>query len=284
MTSIYRFEKLEYFEQIVNNKELTFVSPFCWPDKNEGFLFRACFHNVDMNGIGDRLLNDRECFHGMGMQDVKICADRMFNNRFGPSQKDLGNFVIAVLGGMRSVFLAQCWSSCKGNLTLWLNKDLRIELSREDIITIPEVEILDVEYVDSLSIEDSLRRLNLQPTSGGGSTMDLKSVLRVKLKRYSSEQEVRLLTQEGENTNRDSKGGLLFTEVFRRLRDQGKMSSEEFATNISQVWIMNKKIPFTLYFIKSVMLSNSASREVEMKVQGLCQTNSLNYLGRWLPN
>lgn len=32
MTSLFRFEKLAYFEQAVANRELTFVSPFHWPE------------------------------------------------------------------------------------------------------------------------------------------------------------------------------------------------------------------------------------------------------------
>jgi hypothetical protein len=41
MGSIYRFEMIKWFSQLVDEKALTFVLPELWLDKNEGFLFRG---------------------------------------------------------------------------------------------------------------------------------------------------------------------------------------------------------------------------------------------------
>ena len=53
MTSIYRFDRLEHFEQAVRDKDLTFVSPYEWPDQREGKLFRATFSRSEMADVKD---------------------------------------------------------------------------------------------------------------------------------------------------------------------------------------------------------------------------------------
>ena len=266
MTNIYRFETLNYFEEAMHDKALTFVSPYKWDDWREGLLFRATF-SYD------------------GTKEVKDAASEMFKH------SDLGeDFVTTLellLRHLRMTRLAQCWSKCQGNSTLWIKKDVRIETSRADISRLNGVTIRDVVYLDSVGIEDGLKRLNPERAAEGGTHLDMDSVLSVKHKDYSDEYEVRLLTVEGENTNRDYPDNILFAQVFVQLRRQGKMSKEDFESNISHLRIIDKKkVPFghTEDFIKSVMLHNSASTEVEKKVQRLCEERSLKYLGRFQPN
>jgi hypothetical protein len=242
------------------------VLPYLWSDKHEGFLFR-------------------EVYSYGGMDKVRIIADTMFENTL-PKEQGFGSFIVAVLAGLRTTTLAQCWSKCEGNSTLWQNRDVRIEVCREDISRLDHVEIYDVEYVDSLTIEDGLRRLNPAPIAGGGIHIDFNSVLLTKRRIYSDEYEVRILTSEGENVNRDGRGGFLFGEVFKQLYAQGKISKEELESRILKIGIIYfKKVSFAHIdnFIKSVMLKSSASKEDATKVERLCEKYSLKYLGRWQP-
>jgi len=265
MTSIYRFETLNYFEQVVRDKELTFVSPYEWPDINEGLLFK----NVFMRG---------------DMEKVRAAADQMFENTF--AYKDIDGVAITdLLIVLRTTRLAQCWSKCEGNCTLWCNKDVRIEVHREDLSRLSGVKVRDVEYVESVTIEDGLKRLRVEPIAGGN-RIDVDSVLLLKHCSFSEEHEVRLLVTEGENVNRDRSERIPFTQVFAQLYRQGKMSKEDYEGKISRLRIINeKKVSFAHIdnFIKSVMLSPSASTEDESNVERLCEKYSLKYLGRWQP-
>lgn len=265
MTSIYRFETLNYFEQVVRDKELTFVSPYEWPDINEGLLFKNVFLRGDM-------------------EKVRAAADQMFGNTFADKHID-GTAITDLLIVLRTTRLAQCWSKCEGNSILWRNKDVRIEVRREDISHLSGVEVRDVEYVESVTIEDGLRRLKAEPVAGGN-RIDIDSVLLVKHCSFSEEQEVRLLATEGENVNRDRPERIPFTRVFKQLHRQGKISKEDYEGKISHLRIIDKKkVSFAHIenFIKSVMLNSSASTDVENKVERLCEKYSLQYLGRWQP-
>jgi hypothetical protein len=265
MTSIYRFETLEFFEQMVHDEELTFVTPYFWPDKNEGLLFKHAFFDSDM-------------------EKVKVAANQMFGSTF--TDKDIGETIADLLIVLRTTRLAQCWSKCEGNCTLWDNKDVRIEVHREDLSHLPSVEVHDVEYVESVTIEDGLKRLNIEQVAGKGLHIDIDNVLLVKHNSFLTEHEVRLLVIEGENVNRDRPERIPFTQVFTQLHRQGKMSTEDYEKNISHLRLVDKKrISFARIdnFIKSVMLHPFASTEAETKVQNLCKEYSLNYLGRWQP-
>jgi hypothetical protein len=265
MTSIYRFEKLDWFEQAIRDKELTFVSPYKWPDRNEGLLFRHVFSHDKM-------------------EKVRATAHEMFKDSF-PDQ-DIGNDIAGLLTALRMTRLAQCWSRCHGNNVLWQDKDVRIEVSREDISRLNRVKAYDVDYVESVTVEDGLKRLNLEHVAGGGTRVDIDSVLLVKQNSFSPEDEVRLLVVEGENTNRDRTENLLFTQIFAQFRRQGKMSKEDFESHIARLMIMDKKkVSFAHVenFIRSVTLADSASPEVEMRVERFCEEHSLDYLGRWQP-
>ncbi len=260
---MYRFEKLDHFEQSVSNEELTFVSPFWWPDMNEGILLRALFSPS-------------------GMDDVMASANEILKN---PGDV---NFLVGVLEGMRTTFFAQCWTRCEGNSSLWENKDVRIEIDREDIAKLDSVNVRDVEYVDSVTIKDGLRRLNIEHYVDGRTHIDLLSVISVKHKRFSYEQEVRLVVQVPENVNRDTRGGVPpWLVIFEALYRQGKMSKGDFESTLLRMGIANRKIiSFSPIenFIKSVMVNRSASPEVEVRVQKLCQQHSIRYLGRWEQN
>jgi len=265
MTSIYRFDKLSHFEQIVRDKELSLVSPYCWPDKHEGFLFR-------------------EVFSDSGMERVRTAADEMFRNT--SFHTEIGNSIVGLLTALRTTRLAQCWSKCRGNFTLWDNKDVRIEVHREDISYLSRVEVRDVEYVESVTIEDGLRRLKLEPVAGGGTHIDIDSVLSVKHTFFSPEHEVRLIIEEAENVNRDRPENIVFTQIFTQFHRQGKMSKEDCEEQISRLRLVDRKrISFAHIdnFIKSIMLNSSASTEDESKVERLCEQYSLQYLGRWQP-
>jgi len=265
MTSIYRFEKLDRFEQAVHDKELTFVSPYKWPDRYEGLLFRHVFSD------------DR-------MEKVRATAHEMFKDSF-PDQ-DIGDAIAGLLTALRTTRLAQCWSKCEGNPRLWHNKDVRIEAHRQDTLKLDGIKVRDVEYVESVTVEDGLRQLNPQRVAGKGIHIDIDSVLTVKQNSFSPEDEVRLLVVEGENTNRDRPENLLFAQVFAQFRREGKMSEEDFGSKTARLRIMDKKkVSFAHIedFIKSVMANASTSAEDEARVNALCDEHSLKYLGRWQP-
>jgi len=265
MTSIYRFDKLNHFEQIVRDKALTFVSPYCWPDKHEGFLFREVFSDSEM-------------------EKVRTAAEEMFRNT--SFHKETGNSIVALLTALRTTRLAQCWSKCGGNFTLWDNKDVRIEVHREDISHLSRVEARDVEYLESITIEDGLRRLKLEPVAGGQTHIDIDSALLVKHTFFLPEHEVRLIIEEAENVNRDRRENIVFTHIFTQFYRQGKMNKEDYEKEILRLRLVDKKkVSFAHVenFIKSVMLHPCASAETEMKVERLCKEYHLKYLGRWQP-
>ena len=123
MTSIYRFERLGYFDQALRDKKLTFVPPFKWPDRNEGLLFRQVFSRGKM-------------------EEVRIAAQEMFQSVF--PEQDFGTAIADLLTVLRTTRLAQCWSKCEGNSHLWHDKDIRIEIHREDTLKLDGVEVRDV--------------------------------------------------------------------------------------------------------------------------------------------
>jgi len=265
MPSIYRFEKLAWFEQAIRKRELIFVSPFKWPDKNEGLLFRHVFSH------------DKT-------EMVTSCANKLFKKAF--PDEDIGAAIADVLIVLRMTRLAQCWSRCQGNDDLLKNKDVRIEVDREDILRLNGVKVYDVEYVASVTIEDGLRRLNPERVAGGETRLGIDSVLLAKHDSFSTEEEVRLLVVEGENTNRDRPENLIFAQVFAQFRRQGKMSKEAFESHIAHLKIMDKKSVSYAHiegFFKSVVVNPSASGVDEARVRTLCEECSLNYLGRWQP-
>jgi len=265
MTNIYRFERLIHFKEAAHDKALTFVMPYMWDDQREGLLFRATFSHD-------------------GVEQVMDVAREMFKH--GDLEEDFVTGLGLLLRHLRMTYLGQCWSRCQGNSTLWKNKDVRLEASRADIALLKGVNMRDVLYLDSPSIEDGLGRLNPERT-GGGTRLDFDSMLSVKHKDYSEEDEVRLLTVEGENTNRDYADNIVFAQVFAQQYRQGKISRDDFESNISHLKIIDKKkIPFGHIenFIKSVTLRSSASAEFEKEVERFCEEYSLNYLGRWEPN
>jgi hypothetical protein len=157
--SIYRFEKRERFLQLVEEKALTFVLPELWPDKNEGFLFKAVQSKEGRRKVQEAM--------------KKVC----------PTSKGLE---IAILTAFRQSVYAQCWSKCSENDALWKGCDMRIEADRDDVSKLDGIQAHDVRYVDSinlsLNLEDELRSVFSYPDEKR-TTWRPETVLLIKQKR-----------------------------------------------------------------------------------------------------
>lgn len=139
MGSIYRFEKTQRFRQLVVDKALTLVLPELWPDKNEGYLFRA--------------VESEE-----GMSKVQGAIQKIFPKTDG--------LEIALLRGFKRSRYAQCWSKCPENDALWKGYQVRIEIERDDVTKLDGVNAYDVRYVNSINLEEELNALFTHPEDG----------------------------------------------------------------------------------------------------------------------
>lgn len=258
MELIYRFKKIDRFVQLVNEKALTFVLPELWPDKKEGYLFRAV-QSQD------------------GIQKVREALKKIAPASDG--------FEIALLQVFRQSRYAQCWSSCSENDALWKGYGIRIEVERDDISKLDGIKAYNVRYVDSINLEDELKSLFVYHADGKLSWRS-ENVLLIKRKEFSHEQEVRLLTEPviKNVVNRDPAWVVAARlELMRREYREGKITKEDFERSKSEMTISPIKkvsIAHIPNFIRSVMLNPSAPSEADREMAHFCARHSLNYLGK----
>jgi hypothetical protein len=263
MGSIYRFERIDRFLQLVDEKALTFVLPELWPDKNEGYLFRA--------------VQSKE-----GIRKVEQAL-----RKIAPAPRGLE---IGLLKVFRQSRYAQCWSKCYENDALWKGYDVRIEADRDDVSKLDSVQAHDVRYVDSINLEDELRSLFAYPTEKT-TTWRPENVLLIKQKKlFQHEEEVRLLTKvvvENVVNRKPPWVVAALIEVFRHEYQQGKMTKEEFERRANEIRIemtisRTRKVSIADVpnFIRSVMLRPSAPDDIDREMARFCSQHSLNYLGK----
>lgn len=263
MGSIYRFEKIERFRQLVDEKALTFVLPELWPDKNEGFLFRA-------------------------VQSQKGVAKVMeaLNNVFPNAKPD--GLEVALLMAFQQSRYAQCWSKCPENDALWKGYDIRIEAERDDVSKLDGIEAHDVRYVDSIDLDEELRSIFSYPDEKTVSWRS-ENVLLIKRTQFSHEEEVRLLTKVIEKNVVNRKPPWVIPamlEVFRREYQEGKRTKEDFERGVKDLKEMiisstrKVSIAHVPNFIRSVMLSPRAPSVIDVEMARFCAQHSLNYLGK----
>ena len=258
MGSIYRFEKIQRLRQLVEEKALTFVLPELWPDKNEGYLFRAV---ESKNGV----------------HKVREAIRKVFPASDG--------FEIALLQTFKRSRYAQCWSRCPENDALWKGYEIRIEAERDDVSKLDGIKAYDVRYVDSVNLEEELRALFIHHEDGKLSWKP-ENVLLIKRTQFSHEQEVRLLTEIIKENVVDRKPDWAIPAiiaVFHQEYQEGKITKEEFERHVKELTIsptMKVSIAHVPNFIRSVMLSPSAPSEIDKQMAWFCAQHSLNYLGK----
>ncbi|HUU86256.1 MAG TPA: hypothetical protein VMX17_00715, partial [Candidatus Glassbacteria bacterium] len=132
MESIYRFTTFESFVDIVQSRELTFVSPSLWEDPYESYIFSA------MKTERGRLkLNN-------------LLKKYLLPENVGSNLAVLNSFDVAIFG--------QCWTLNPESDALWRiysheNFAVRIEIDRSDAGKLNGVNAYDVEYVESMNLE-----------------------------------------------------------------------------------------------------------------------------------
>jgi len=251
---------IQRFRQLVDEKALTFVLPELWPDKNEGFLFRA--------------VQSQE-----GVAKVQEALKNVF-----PNTKTFG-LEVALLMAFQQSRYAQCWSKCPENEALWKGYDVRIEAERDDVSKLDDIEAHDVRYVDSIDLDEELMSLFSYPDEKTVSWR-LENVLLIKRTQFSHEQEVRLLTKVIEKNVVNRKPPWVIhamVEVFRREYQEGKITKEEFERRVNEMTIsptMKVSIAHIPNFIRSVMLNPFAPSEIDRQMAIFCAQHSLNYLGK----
>ncbi len=263
MGSIYRYERIERFRQLVDEKALTFVLPELWPDNNEGFLFRAVQSPEGVAKVEEALIN-------------------VF-----PNAKHVGQEVALLMLFQQSRY-AQCWSKCPENDALWKGYEVRIEAERDDISKLDGIEAYDVRYVDSIDLAEELMLL-FSYSDDKTLTFMSENALLIKRTQFSHEQEVRLLTEIiVENVvNREQAWAIhALLKVLRREYQEGKRTKEDFECNVKHleeriIWTTRKvSIAHVPNFIRSVMLSPLARSEIDGEMARFCAQHSLNYLGK----
>jgi hypothetical protein len=239
--------------------------PELWPDKNEGYLFRA--------------VESTE-----GLRKVQEALKRIFPNSRG--------LEIALLRGFKRARYAQCWSKCPENDALWKGYELRIEADRSDVSKLEGVDAHDVRYVDSVNLEEELRSLFTHHEDGKVSWKS-EEVLLIKRAQFSHEQEVRLLTKHVVDNvvSRPPawvKSALI--QVFRSEHQAGQRSKEDFERAVDELEKRQDMLPIPSIkkvsiadvpgFIRSVLLHPLAPAQVDGQVSSFCAQHSLNYLGK----
>jgi len=260
MGSIYRFEKIEFFRQLIQEKALTFVLPQLWDDKREGFLFRAVQSEQGTAKVLEAL------------------------KKIAPSAKDLSPN-IALLRAFRYSRYAQCWSRCSENGALWKGYQVRLEVERDDISKLDGIKAYDVRYVDSIKLEDELKSLFTHQDEKT-LTWESENILLTKRIEFSYEQEVRLLTEVVIENTVDMKPPsmtLAMAVVLQREYQQGKITKDQFERCLNSIPIsMIKKVSIAHVpnFIRSVMLNPFEPPAIDEEMARFCAQNSLNYLGK----
>jgi hypothetical protein len=256
--SIYRFERIGRFSQLVEETALTFVLPELWPDKNEGFLFRAVESEEGVHKVQEAILKIRPTPHGMEIGFLQIYKRSRY---------------------------AQCWSKCPENDALWKGYQVRIEVDRDDIPRLDGVKAYDVRYVDSINLEDELKSFFVY-LNGGSIGFNLENALLTKRMVFSHEQEVRLLTEIVEKNVVDRQPDWAIpalVEISRREYKEGKITKEQFQQEVDKVTISRmKKVAFAHVpnFIRSVMLHPHAPTRIDIEMARFCAKHSLKYLGK----
>jgi hypothetical protein len=261
--SIYRFEKIKRFRQLVDEKALTFVLPELWPDENEGFLFRAVQSEKGIDKVMEAL-----------------------RNAF-PNAKPHG-LEVALLQAFPQGRYAQCWSKCPENDALWKGYDIRIEAERGDVLKLDGIEAHDVRYVGSIDLAEELRLIFSYPEENKVNWKP-ENILLIKRTQFSHEQEVRLLTKVIVKNVVNRKPPWVIhamLEVFRREYQRGERTKEDYERSVKDlketIILPTRKVSFAHIpnFIRSVMLSPLARSEIDGEMARFCAQHSFNYLGR----
>jgi len=257
MSRIYRYEKLEYLENMLWTKTLTFILPYFWDDAREGFLFRAAFSDK-------------------GLLEVARLIDQMFGPAIAPWG---GRFLAETLRIFMMNHYGQCWSRSRSSPSLWQGKDLRFEIDRDDVARLPGVKDRDMLYADDIGLVESLRRL-VQIENGSLRT-DYSCIFTVKHRDFASEEEVRLLSEVPENVNRSNGVHWLLAEIVLERDRSGRLPTQEVLDTLDPIMPRFQRIPFGHIdgFIKSVIVHPGAPIQVVSHVKALCEEHSLPYQG-----
>ena len=218
MSSIYRFVSFESFVDIIQRKELAFVSPSMWEDPFEGFIFKTIKDTVGRKNVLEGLERLNQATH---MDVLDVCEH---------------------------IVKGQCWTRTHESDAMWRiysysNMSIRIEVDREKINELKDVESHDVSYHDKLDLEVEMDQI----ISEDGNGLSLFKAFYNKRNAFSHEEEVRLFT------------------AINPL-------------NSNQVdYVSFKNIDG---FIKSVMLHPLAPNWFGETLRNFCELNNLNYLGK----
>lgn len=165
MSSIYRFISFESFVDMMQRKDLAFVSPSKWEDPFESFIFKAIRTEQGRKNVSESLKK-------LGQDTHMAILDR---------------FEHAVKG--------QCWTRTNESDALWRiysygNMSIRVEVDNEKIKELKNVKSYDVKYYGKLNLAIELEQI----MSDNGNVISLNKAFCNKRNSFRHEEEVRLLT------------------------------------------------------------------------------------------
>jgi len=177
-------------------------------------------------------------------------------------------------------FYAQSWSKCAESDAMWRiynyeNKTIRIEVLESNIRLIENIEIIDIDYNDSINLESEIDKLCLQD-----SKLDFSQLYSIKRTAFSHEQEVRLIYRDHNVLNEKTpeeietfKGliGTKFEQVYHDLKKNSLYKSSDIS--IIKIEDINT-------FINSVLLHPQSSDWFDHTLELFCTECNLNYLGK----
>lgn len=219
---LYRFMSFQSFVDLVQSKSLIFVKPEVWDDPYEGFIFK-------------KLRTER------GRQEIQ---EKLPDNK-------VKSLFLNLATEFEKTFYAQSWTRLKESDAMWRiyaygNFAVRIKVLESEINKIPNVNIMDIEYVAEHDIDEEIKRIDLI-----NKRTDFKEIYRVKREAFTHEEEVRLIFMHKSAINEDSPS-------------------------------LTYEIDYSLVpnFIHSVCLHPQSPGWFDKTVRKYCDMNNLKYVGK----
>lgn len=181
LDKLYRYMSFESFVDIVQSKQLTFVSPIeSWVDTYEGTLFKGLQNSSMLEAAADYIIK-----HGCDPDEPIENLDKRIKR-----------------------VRCQCWTRAKDDIKMWSiysynNKSIMVEI-KEEVLSNMGKQVLHypVNYIKNIDFFEELEQALSFPENKGERTKTRSiRVFRTKRSCYRHEKEVRLFIREGDATD-----------------------------------------------------------------------------------
>ncbi len=240
------------FVDLVEFSRFTFVRPKLWDDKYEGFIFQ-------------KLKKD---------DGIKEIASLIRKNQIGLNVEIFLSFA----DKYEKTFYSQCWTRNKESDAMWKsynyeNNAVKIEIDLSLLSKLSNVDYMEIEYYDSLNLEDELKRAGLL-----NNTINIAQMFKVKRTAFSHENEIRLYTIDNNALNDKSEEEIYQFKHGLLKANMGNVYNDILTRQSKDIKYID--IPDLSSNIISVQLHPNTADWFDKTVSEYCKKNKLNYIGK----